>query len=265
MNSLIKKINGYIRNIVIISLSFFMCANVLYTDVFAYDDDFQDNYVLNKIEDNDLDYDDIAYELIDKREGNKRYFKMNDGSTISCVYDHTVAIQDDEIGFYYLSSRYYDSNIGRFITKDEIEYLGEGATTVSYDLYAYCLNNPVNRNDTEGNFSVEICVLISFAVGVIYSAIDDYKDDHKLNASIGSKTYLENIVLGVVAGYCFGNIGAIIYEAVPTLISFSSSSFTMGTAIGVSSSAATLTSSVTITCADIIGTGVAASVVIEMA
>ena len=48
MNSLIKKINGYIRNIVIISLSFFMCANVLYTDVFAYDDDFQDNYVLNK-------------------------------------------------------------------------------------------------------------------------------------------------------------------------------------------------------------------------
>ncbi len=48
MNSLIKKINGYIRNIVIIALSFFMCANVLYTDVFAYDDDFQDNYVLNK-------------------------------------------------------------------------------------------------------------------------------------------------------------------------------------------------------------------------
>ena len=137
MNSLIKKINGYIRNIVIIALSFFMCANVLYTDVFAYDDDFQDNYVLNKIEDNDLDYDDIAYELIDKREGNKRYFKMNDGSTISCVYDHTVAIQDDEIGFYYLSSRYYDSNIGRFITKDDVEYLGVSATTVSYNLYEY--------------------------------------------------------------------------------------------------------------------------------
>ena len=76
MNSLIKKINGDIRNIVIIALSFFMCANVLYTDVFAYDDDFQDNYVLNKIEDNDIDYDDIAYELIDKREGNKRYFNQ---------------------------------------------------------------------------------------------------------------------------------------------------------------------------------------------
>ena len=178
--------------------------------------------------------------------------------TVRAKSAHTVAIQDDEIGFYYLSSRYYDSNIGRFITKDEIEYLGEGATTVSYNLYAYCLNNPVNRIDTEGNFSVEICVLIGFAVGVIYSAIDDYKDDHKLNASIGGKTYLENIVFGVVAGYCFGNIGAIIYEAVPSLISFSSSFFTMGTAIGVSSSAATLTSSVTITGADIlIGTGVA--------
>ena len=166
--------------------------------------------------------------------------------------------QDDETGFYYLSSRYYDSNIGRFITKDDIEYLGVSATTVSYNLYAYCNNDPVNRIDTDGNFSVEICILIGFAVGVIYSAIDDYKDDHKLNASIGGKTYLENIAFGVVAGYCFGNIGAIIYEAVPTLISFSSSSFTMGTAIGVSSGVATLTSSLTITGADIlIDTGVA--------
>lgn len=133
-----------------------------------------------------------------------------------------------------------------------------GSVKVEYSLYAYCNNNPVNRIDTDGNFSVGICVLIGIAVGVIYSAIDDYKDDHKLNASIGGKTYLENIVFGVVAGYCFGNIGAIIYEAVPTLISFSSSSFTIGTAIGVSSSAATLASSVTITGADIlIGTGVA--------
>ena len=58
---------------------------------------------------------------------------------------------DDETGFYYLSSRYYDSNIGRFITKDDIEYLGVSATTVSYNLYAYCLNNPVNMIDSDGN------------------------------------------------------------------------------------------------------------------
>ncbi len=76
MNEIITKVSKLLRNTLVVILSFFMCANVLYTDVFAYDDDFQDNYVLNKIEDNDIDYDDIAYELIDKREGNKRYFNQ---------------------------------------------------------------------------------------------------------------------------------------------------------------------------------------------
>ena len=76
MENFLKKVSLFFRNTLVVILSFFMCANVLYTDVFAYDDDFQDNYVLNKIEDNDIDYDDIAYELIDKREGNKRYFNQ---------------------------------------------------------------------------------------------------------------------------------------------------------------------------------------------
>ena len=76
MNEIITKVSKLLRNTLVVILSFFMCANVLYTDVFAYDDDFQDDYVLNKIEDNDIDYDDIAYELIDKREGNKRYFNQ---------------------------------------------------------------------------------------------------------------------------------------------------------------------------------------------
>ena len=110
MENLLKKIGLFFRNTLVVVLSFFMCANVLYTDVFAYDDDFQDNYVVNKIEDNDIDYDDIAYELIDKREGNKRYFKMNDGSTISCVYDHTVAIQDDNGDYQLIDNRLTTSN-----------------------------------------------------------------------------------------------------------------------------------------------------------
>ena len=48
MNEIITKVSKLLRNTLVVILSFFMCANVLYTDVFAYDDDFQDNYVLNK-------------------------------------------------------------------------------------------------------------------------------------------------------------------------------------------------------------------------
>ena len=74
---------------------------------------------------------------------------------------------DDETGFYYLSSRYYDSNIGRFITKDDIEYLGVSATTVSYNLYAYCNNDPVCYSDSDGTFGLWALTGITLAASVI--------------------------------------------------------------------------------------------------
>ncbi len=59
---------------------------------------------------------------------------------------------DNETGFYYLQSRYYDSTVGRFINADEIGYLGVNGTIPSYNLFAYCENNPVNNEDPKGEF-----------------------------------------------------------------------------------------------------------------
>ena len=58
---------------------------------------------------------------------------------------------DTETGFYYESSRYYDPEIGRFINADDIAYLGMGGLT-SYNLFAYCGNNPVMGYDPYGTF-----------------------------------------------------------------------------------------------------------------
>ena len=58
---------------------------------------------------------------------------------------------DNETGFYYVSSRYYDPEIGRFINADDIAYLGMGGLT-SYNLFAYCGNNPVMGYDPYGTF-----------------------------------------------------------------------------------------------------------------
>ena len=58
---------------------------------------------------------------------------------------------DSETGFYYVSSRYYDPEIGRFINADDIAYLGMGGLT-SYNLFAYCGNNPVMGYDPYGTF-----------------------------------------------------------------------------------------------------------------
>ena len=56
---------------------------------------------------------------------------------------------DTETGFYFLKTRYYDPEIGRFITIDDILYLDPDSIN-GLNLYAYCLNNPVMMVDNSG-------------------------------------------------------------------------------------------------------------------
>ena len=64
---------------------------------------------------------------------------------------------DTETGFYYLNSRYYDPQIGRFINADDVNVLDiDQGSFLQYHLYAYCLNNPVNMVDTEGYAAANI-------------------------------------------------------------------------------------------------------------
>ena len=57
---------------------------------------------------------------------------------------------DVETKLYYLKTRYYDPEVGRFMTIDGIEYL-DPETINGLNLYAYCGNNPVMRVDENGN------------------------------------------------------------------------------------------------------------------
>ena len=49
---------------------------------------------------------------------------------------------DVETGWYYLQSRYYDPNWGRFVNADSLSYLGSNGELTGYNLYAYCAHNP---------------------------------------------------------------------------------------------------------------------------
>lgn len=55
---------------------------------------------------------------------------------------------DTETGFYYLQSRYYDPVVSRFINADR--YASTGTGLLSYNMFAYCQNNPVNYSDPSG-------------------------------------------------------------------------------------------------------------------
>jgi len=57
---------------------------------------------------------------------------------------------DAETGFYYVSSRYYDPEVGRFISADTTDILGVSDNLYDKNLYAYCDNNPIIRKDATG-------------------------------------------------------------------------------------------------------------------
>ncbi len=58
---------------------------------------------------------------------------------------------DHETGLYYLNSRYYDPETGRFVNADSL--MGTtGESVQGYNLFAYCFNNPVNMSDNSGGW-----------------------------------------------------------------------------------------------------------------
>ena len=58
---------------------------------------------------------------------------------------------DFETGLYYLNSRYYDPEIGRFINIDDISIINESKELLNgLNLFIYCNNNPVMYTDTNG-------------------------------------------------------------------------------------------------------------------
>ena len=83
---------------------------------------------------------------------------------------------DSITGFYYVSSRYYDPEIGRWLNADDIDYLGADGSSLSHNLFAYCLNNPINNFDVGGNWSLPNWAKIvvgaaAIAVGVGVTAL----------------------------------------------------------------------------------------------
>ena len=58
---------------------------------------------------------------------------------------------DTETGLYFLQTRYYDPEVGRFLNRDSVQY-ADPETINGLNLYAYCLNNPVEYVDPEGTW-----------------------------------------------------------------------------------------------------------------
>ena len=80
---------------------------------------------------------------------------------------------DTETKLYFIKTRYYDPELGRFITIDGIEYLDPESIN-GLNLYAYCGNNPVMNVDPNGNawwhWLIGIAVIAVLAVATVVTA-----------------------------------------------------------------------------------------------
>ncbi|MDY4849359.1 MAG: RHS repeat-associated core domain-containing protein [Bacilli bacterium] len=83
---------------------------------------------------------------------------------------------DEETGFYYVSSRYYNPDIMRWISPDSVDYLDPESIN-GLNLYAYCENDPINKWDPTGNFWDTLFDIL-FVGWDIYNLIvnEGYKD-----------------------------------------------------------------------------------------
>ena len=78
----------------------------------------------------------------------------DDGGNIENNYLFTGQFFDNEINQYYLRARQYDPELQRFTSIDPIR--GNFQEPITLHQYLYCLNNPINNWDTDGEFSITL-------------------------------------------------------------------------------------------------------------
>ena len=78
-------------------------------------------------------------------------FEITDNNHIGILnpFRYRSYYYDHGIGLYFLKTRYYDPEIGRFMTIDDISYLDPDSIN-GLNMYAYCLNNPIKGYDPNG-------------------------------------------------------------------------------------------------------------------
>lgn len=108
---------------------------------------------------------------------------------------------DTETGLYYVSSRYYNPRIGRFINTDDVDLLGINGDFASLNLFAYCGNNPVSREDTNGECWISVGIMaVGGLIGAAISAVSSAVTQKALTGTVNWKSIGVAAATGFVSG-----------------------------------------------------------------
>ena len=115
---------------------------------------------------------------------------------------------DSETGLYYLQTRYYDPETGRFISRDSIEY-ADPETICGLNLYAYCGNNPVMNVDPSGH--IILSLIIAAVIGAAASALSSVMSQLLTTGTINWGQVGISALFGAVGGLLsFTGVGGVL-------------------------------------------------------
>ena len=108
---------------------------------------------------------------------------------------------DDETGFYYLQSRYYDPSICRFISADNLGLVSTLAQMPGQlNLYAYCNNNPIMYADPIGEFPLLAIILGGLATIGLGLTIGGVASSNSAITAVGlTMVAIPSLIAGIMA------------------------------------------------------------------
>ena len=139
-------------------------------------------------------------------DGDKELGKLNPFRYRSYYYD-------EDISMYYLQSRYYDAEIGRFINADDVNLIPTMQTGIKgTNLFEYCDDNPVNKEDPTGEWSKKSIINgLKKIVKSIWNLFMKTKFSSILNF-LGNVTFFASMIKFAVKGWkrVYPNVKALI-------------------------------------------------------
>jgi RHS repeat-associated protein len=146
---------------------------------------------------------------------------------------------DTETGLFYVGARYYDPEIGRFISPDLPEMMLLSDNIIGTNLYAYCYNNPIMYTDpsgllpvwakiTIGIVGITAAVVATAATGgaalpALIAALKFVAGSMAINMAVsgligwitgGASGLRKGLIDGAINGFMWGGIGAAVSAAV---------------------------------------------------
>ncbi len=112
---------------------------------------------------------------------------------------------DEETQLYYLNSRYYNPQVGRFINADATVSTGQGF--IGTNMYQYCGNNPIKRIDNGGESWLALATGVGLVIGTINCALS-IVETISTNPDASLKEVLINAGGSFVSGFVSGFVAA---------------------------------------------------------